>query len=1040
MSDIEDLKRMLQEIQRESRNPSAGSGGNNAADTRSYRERMDDLIKSSKDAGDSFKKLNGGLKLTNRAQFEHRVALQEAQSELYDLEVALRKHRKGTDLLTDAQLKAVEARRKELSGMMQQGQGMERFTAGVEKWGKFLIGYYTQIQQVTLQGIGQVLSTVQSGGSGFAIANAQMAMSLDVANAHVQQMSQATQMAGASIAMIPGFASKLVGLGMVIGAEAKKSASQLQTDAKKMFNQLLMAGGDQLLKAYEGLTKGGVLLAGGADDMRKALTANGEMQLTFQTFERMVQGSAQLLADTNMGLGKAAAMMGQIAARMKASGVDKAFQALGIGLEDTGPLIAQVMKDFARAGRKLTAADTPEVQQRTIEYAKNLALLSQLSGKTVKEELAKRAQAESEFGYRAKMAQLGERAHKDQATVMSGLSASTRAAVVELERFGFIKNEDVRNMAQLIPEFGQYLNTMAREFGNGTLSIEKELELRQKMGPALQNSLKNNPLLADLAVARTKLEGPLNSFMEEYDRTMRSAADTVKETRETIEARYKKGLEASLESGTLDGTLLAMKSIGEEFAAKFQENIIDRIGEIGGLLKDALANAKKLLETGPTVNTGPLSAIEGLADKFTLLALGVMAVTYAFKGIKSAYQAITGKTGTTTTTTETVKTENAKVQEQSKLSKIKERLTPRGPSGAQLDIARMELGLSGNATKAEIEAARAARMTAKYGKYIKGAGVVGVLAQGYTNVSNASQIREDEKAGKITATEANAKVTAEAFDFAGALGTSAAGGKVGALIGASVGVWFGGVGAAPGAIIGGILGAIGGGLLYFLSPLQTWTKKIGEGFSTWWQSWTFKGVWDSIGKGLGSAMTVVSDWADGAYKTVTGWFNFGDKPKQPPTPASQQASSSQPPAPTPVSTQVTTALPKGLAMYSGGLGVSLMKDGNFVSLDAQGKIAFAEAFTTALKGAHGGAGSLGTTSFSTGFYKPKLNPQGKAVTEADFAEIGKGDPVVYALGKLTKIAAESASDMRSLATKMGASLDTQGDSRRYLKNMQSAFR
>jgi hypothetical protein len=61
------------------------------------------------------------------------------------------------------------------------------------------------------------------------------------------------------------------------------------------------------------------------------------------------------------------------------------------------------------------------------------------------------------------------------------------------------------------------------------------------------------------------------------------------------------------------------------------------------------------------------------------------------------------------------------------------------------------------------------------------------------------------------------------------------------------------------------------------------------------------------------------------------------------------------------------------------------------------------------------------------------------VTDKDFIELGKGDPVVYALGKLTQIAAESAVDMRSLATKMGASLDTQSGSLRYLQKLNGAF-
>ena len=1032
--DRDDQEAIARLIKEGSNNPSAGTS--NDQDSRNYRQRMDDLIKSSKQAGDSFNKLNGGLKLTSRAQYEHRAAMKEASNELYELEQALTKHRKGTNLLTDSQLKAVEARRKELSGMMETGQAAEKLVGHLGQAGKFLIGYVTAVQQATLQGIGQVLSTIQSGGSGFAIANAQMAMNLDIANTHVQQLAAGAQMAGGVISTLPGVASKVVGLAITLGAEAKKASSQLQTDAQKMFNQLLMAGGDQLLNSYVNLTRTGAVLANGADGIRKALAVGGTMQISFQTFEKMLAGNTELLANSRMGMATAVEMLGKVAAKLKSQGIDKGLQALGIGFEETGAVIATVMRDIAQQGRTPGQA---EVEQQTVVYAKNLALMASLSGKTVKDLLANRAAAQSDYAYRSSMARMGTAANKEQKGVMDDLDATVRRAIVDISTLTYISDKETRELAELVPAYKSYLTDMAALYKTGNIDFQKEKDLRAKLAPQLEYELKNNDMLTVLASAGTRFKAPLDGFTKLIDATLASSGKTVEGQKKIIDEQFAQGKNAKLDDkSSLTSVLLSMKSIGEEFQAKFQDEIITKIPKIAALLKTALDQAEALIKSGPKVDTTKLDATVNLMEKLGLLAAAVMGLELAIRLVRSLLPG-PKPVVTTTTTTETAKTETAKAQEQSRLSKIKERVTPRGPSGAQLDIARMQLGLSGNATPAEIEAARTARMTAKYGKYIKGAGALGVLAQGYTNVSNASKIREDEKAGKITATEANAKVTAEAFDFAGALGSSAAGGKVGALIGASIGVWFGGVGAGPGAIIGGVLGAIGGGLLYYLTPAQQWVKKIGEGFSNWWQSWTFKGIWDTIGKGLGSAMTVVSDWADGAYKTVTGWFSSGDKPKPPPNTVKNDGTPSTTVAAT--LPAVTGKIPDGLKLMSnGGLGVSLMQGGNLVTLGTEGKAAFVEVFSNALKNAQGGAGSLNTTSFSTGFYKPKLNPQGKAVTEADFAEIGKGDPVVYALGKLTKIAAESASDMRSLASKMGASLDTQSDSKRYLRNMAGAFR
>jgi hypothetical protein len=1046
MSNLEQqVERLLNAMERNGNNPSAGSSAGGNTDSRPYKERMDDLIKTSKEAGDSFKKLNGGLKLTSRAQFEHRAAMKEASNELYELEVALTKHRKGTNLLTDSQLKAVEARRKELAGMMQQGQASEKLIGLVGQAGKFMIGYVSAIQQVTLQGIGQVLSTIQSGGSGFAIANAQMAMNLDIANTHVQQLAAGAQLAGGAIAMIPGVASKVVGLAVMLGAEAKKASSQLQTDAQKMFNQLLMAGGDQLLNSYVNLTRTGAVLANGADSIRDALAVGGTMQISFQTFEKMLAGNTELLANSNMGMAAATEMLAKVGAKLKSQGVDKGLQALGIGLEETGAVIATVMRDIARQGKTVTQK---EVEQQTVEYAKNLALMASLSGKTVKEELAKRQAAQSEFGYRARMMQMGIKADSEMAKVMENLSPSVRAAIVEIDRYGHIRNEEVRNLAQLMPEYGEYLSDMARLFGGANITLKQEMDLRAKLGPKLQNSMKNNPLLTDLAIARTKLEAPLNNFMEEFDRTMRSNATTVEKQMAIIEEQYLKGLQAKLDDkSSLTSVLLSMKSIGEEFQAKFQDEIIHRIPEIATKLKEALDQAAALIKKGPSVNTSKLDATYDLAKQVGILAAAWMTVSLAIRGIKALLPGPKPGGAPTATTANTTTTESARTTagpkamtpEQQRVAEQGMRASERQRFRAeQAALRASERASAEAAAKTEAELAKRAARDAKIVKYAKIAKGGTALLQVGMYGKDMIDIAAKKDRGEIDERQANMEYTGKTVETAGGLMASFLGAKIGAAIGAGIGVFFGGVGAVPGAAVGGLLGAIFGGAVYYLTSAGDWVNKTFQKASAWWQDQKvtekvtnlFKGIWN----GTESVMTWIGEKF--SWSNIKSMFGQGDS-----SPATRTARNDGTPSAVPVSTQVMASLPSGLKVLgNGGLGVSFVTGGNAVDLTAGAKTVLTEAFTTALRNAQGGAGSLNTTSFSTGFYKPKLNPQGKAVTEADFAEIGKGDPVVYALGKLTKIAAESASDMRSLASKMGASLDTQSDSKRYLKNMAGAFR
>jgi hypothetical protein len=753
-------------------------------------------------------------------------------------------------------------------------------------------------------------------------------------------------------------------------------------------------------------------------------------------------GNTELLANSNMGMAAATEMLAKVGAKLKSQGVDKGLQALGIGLEETGAVIATVMRDIARQGKTVTQK---EVEQQTVEYAKNLALMASLSGKTVKEELAKRQAAQSEFGYRARMLQLGIKADSEMAKVMENLSPSVRAAIVEIDRYGHIRNEEMRNLSQLIPEYGEYLSDMARLFGSGNVTLKQEMDLRSKMGPKLESSIKNNPLLTDLAIARTKLEAPLNNFMEEFDRTMRSNATTVEKQMAIIEGQYLKGLQAKLDDeSSLTSVLLSMKSIGEEFQAKFQDEIIKRIPEIAAKLKAALDQAEALIKKGPSVDTSKLDATYDLAKQVGILAAAWMAVSLAVKGIKALLPG-PKPGGTPTATTANTTTESARTSAGPKaMTPAEQRVAEQGMRASerqrfraeQAALRATERASAEAAAKTEAELAKRAARDAKIVKYAKVATKSTAVLQGLMYGKDMIDISAKKDRGEIDERQANMEYTGKTVETAGGLAASFLGAKIGAAIGAGIGVFFGGVGAVPGAAVGGLLGAIFGGAVYYLTSAGDWVNKTFQKASAWWQDQKVTEKVTNLFKGIWSNTESVMSWIGEKFSwdNIKSIFGGGSTARPSASPASA--------APTQqVATQVAATLPSGLKVLgNGGLGVSFVTGGNAVDLTAGAKTVLTEAFTTALRNAQGGAGSLNTTSFSTGFYKPKLNPQGKAVTEADFAEIGKGDPVVYALGKLTKIAAESASDMRSLASKMGASLDTQSDSKRYLKNMAGAFR
>lgn len=1032
-----DDNRLLQEILFELREQRGGIAGDNISsgnkkDSRSYGQKIDDLIKSSKEATVTFNKLNSGLKLTSRAQFEHRLAAEDARRELNQLEDALRKHRNGTRLLNDSQLKEVESRRKALESTQKQSQAGDKFAASLTRWGGFLINYFTAVQSATISGISNVLSTIQAGGSGFAIANATMAMQLDIANAHAQQMGNAMQMAGTAVMALPTIGAKIAGAGIMLKGQADAAASNLKTMAEKAYNQLLMTGGEQVLKAYKDLTKAGVIVAGGADEMNQALRGRGgKLVISFDELNRMVQENIGTLARARMGTGEAALMMGKVAKVVREGKMERGLLAIGIGIEEFGGIVASTMADM-RYNNPSRVLNVPELTARSIEYAKQLALLSTLTGKSVKELKDRGKEAEGELAYQNFMARIKDPKVKEAFDLLPKFA---RQSAVEMATFGTIRNEQGRLMAQTVPGFQAMVQEFSGGLRSGKISVDDIIRIQGKYAKTIVEGARNNETLNVLAAAgNTKYQG----FTEELSRFIietEGYTQNIGKLRKVVDKQYTEATEGPKpgDKPTMSQTLTDIDHAGKTLVAEFQGKIIDRIPEIGEMIKRALKEANRLVDEGPeAVKRAAGNQLSQISEMMNmLLGLGILASIAQVVGgfllnrffanrqtaaLKSEIaQLKEGKGGAT----ETAKVESTKAQEKTRLATLKEKITPKAPTGAQLDILRMQTGLSGSATPAEINAARTAQFAAKYGKYIKGAGALTIAASAVNTGMNISAIREDERQGKISAVDANAKVTAEAFDFGGGLAASAAGGKIGAIFGAAIGAWFGGVGAGPGAIIGGILGAIGGGLAYYLTPATTWVKKIGEEFSKWWQSWSFKGIWDSIGKGLGGAMASISSWVDDSMKTIKSWWPWGDKGPE----RSSQAAA--PTATAPTNNQA--AAPARPAAPAPGQQFAFWKTALLVALaDGANTIRFSEAGLKELKGAIRESGTGTTRPSTSDFYDPKTKG-GKIFTEKDFMEYGKGDPLLYAMGKLMKINGEAVEVLRAIALNSKAQVASSSD-------------
>lgn len=1033
--DLRNIEELLKKLLGDRNNPSMGmSSASGQADTRAYKDRVNDLIKSSKEASESFKRLNSGFRLTSRSQFEHRMALEDASDELSSLQNALRAHRKGTRLLTDDQLKEVEARRKELASTVQQTHAGEKFAGALTKWGGFLINYYTQVQSATISGLSAVMSTIQSGGSGFAQANSVMTMQLDIANAHAQQLATATQMAGMSVMALPGIGTKILGAGVGLRGQAEGAAASLKTMGEKAYNQILMTGGDQLLKAYKDITRAGVVVAGGADEMVKALsTGSGKMLVSFDQFQRMVQENGEALAKTNMGVGQAALMMGKVVTSIREKKLDRGLQALGISVEDFGGIVAQTMASM-RYNNLGAVLDRTKVEQKSMEYAQQLATLSQLTGKSVKELKDRGKAAEREFGYQQYLAEvsktLGPEKAKELKDAMDAMPKMLRDSVVEQKRFGGIRNEQGRVLAALEPRFASVVAELSKQADSANLNMSTYTDTIARNSKVFEDVMTNR-VMGDISVASGKYAESINGIGETSLELMRINKDSVKNTREGVAKQLKEAAEGAKDGKpTMTQLLTDINAMGQTLTAQFQKEIIDRLPQIGRAVEAALNEALHIIRNPEALKQGGMPSGMDWGTK-ALIAIGLLtsAGQLLLTGAKLFPKGLSGTTASG----------GPGMWEKTK-AWFKEKMPTKeatGPKPRSLMSAEEIVRDNARLKALESSSANAVKASKIASGTLRGVAVVGTALQVAATGKEVYDIQQQQNRGEISKDTADIKQTGAVAEGVGTLAAASAGALLLGKGGAALGTFIAGpLGTAIGGAVGAVLGGIGGA--FMSSGVGRW---LGEKVAGVWKSiklpelpsldsikgW-FTSAYDSV-ISFGSKMKDVAssswDWA----KNKVGWSS--DKP-------ATATSTPAKPAAVPVSTKVAS-LPDGLKMYAGGLGVSLMANGNFVTLDPAGKAAFSEVFTNALKSGAGGAGTTNTTSPSTaGMYDPKTK-KGKVFNEADLIEYGKGDPMVYALTKLIKVQAEEIEVMRSLASKMGAVVSNTSDANRLAKRLNTAL-
>jgi hypothetical protein len=151
-------------------------------------------------------------------------------------------------------------------------------------------------------------------------------------------------------------------------------------------NKGLQILGDELQKtanSYHTLSTVGATFAGGMEEMR-SLSQSAAMGLS--EFTKIVQNNADTFAQAGLGMTSAAKRFASISKGMSESGIREQISNLGYSFEEMGGLTADVMAQLKSTGQLGYKSDQ-EIGQLTADYAKNLRLISDITGQDARKKM-----------------------------------------------------------------------------------------------------------------------------------------------------------------------------------------------------------------------------------------------------------------------------------------------------------------------------------------------------------------------------------------------------------------------------------------------------------------------------------------------------------------------------------------------------------------------------------------------------------------------------------------------------------------------------
>ena len=521
-----------------------------------------------------------------------------------DLDRRIEELGENTDTASKKQRESFQIQRENMQLVQQQNVAQRAAVEGLTTFSK-------TIGATAGRTVGNFARNLQDGAGAFTLAGGLMEGALDGINAGAQALGGGLTTIGSTMAVstIPHVRTLgIVSAGAGIAISALGSAAVLG----KSVVSFLVKEMEKTVSNFQKISAAGALFADGMTGMR---TAASQSFLTINQFGEVLGKMSGTFAESGLSVGGAVKMIGRVGEVMGAGGANSIrsrLLALGYSFQEQVELQAEVMSDMRKAN-SVYLNDPQKIAQTTEEYAKNLRVISSITGEDARKKMEEARKGAAQTAFRSKLMELEAKFPGTMQATLTAMSTQTPEAQQALREqivFNGIRSKDLAVTAQLSQGFNQEITGMADIIKSGNLrnqdGIDQSLKLQAQGRDQHRKDLESQKLtsfgMASMAGKFPGVETALQNYTLSSD----------KFTKEGLEASKKAAEAQARANDDLTNKYKIAAIAAQNLAITLQEEVL-------GVLQDFAKVSAGILEV--------------LSDGLAELGLGKKAKKFSFSDV-----------------------------------------------------------------------------------------------------------------------------------------------------------------------------------------------------------------------------------------------------------------------------------------------------------------------------------------------------------------------------------------------------------------------